>query len=49
VQVEGCEENNDMLIGSTRENPSEPNAREAEEMIGLEWSSENSTEDVIYA
>mgnify|MGYP002806954214 CR=1 FL=1 len=45
---EECQENNDMLR-STRENASEPNAREAEEIIDLEWVSEKSTEDVLYA
>ncbi len=42
------QENNDML-GSDRENPSEPNAREREERIGLEWLSEKSTEEVVDA
>jgi hypothetical protein len=48
VKGEECQEENEML-GSSRENTSEPNAREAEEIIGLEWVSETSTEDVIYA
>jgi hypothetical protein len=44
-EVEECKENNDML-GSTGENASEPNPREGEERIGLEWVSEKSTEEV---
>jgi hypothetical protein len=42
------QENQDML-GSNRENTSDPNARETEEMNGLEWVSEKSTEEVLDA
>jgi hypothetical protein len=43
------QENDNMVGISNRENVSEPNAREREERIGLDWVSRNITEEVVDA